>query len=664
MCGIAGIARREPTGVKSWTLARMAGAIRHRGPDGFGFYVGARVGFAHVRLSIIDVAGGAQPLTNEDGQVIITYNGEVYNYLELRTELQAAGHRFRTRSDTEVLVHAYEEWGAAMLPRLNGQFAFAIYDRRAETVFLARDRFGVRPLFFALRDGTLYFGSEAKAIFASGEVAAAPDPLGIDEVFTFWAAQPPRTVFAGVSTLEPGTYACWTRDGMRTSRYYDLAFAPAALEPPGAVDELDALLQRSVALRMRADVPVAGYLSGGLDSTVTCALGAAASPHRLRTFSLTFDDPLLDERGPQAVAASAFGTVHTARHVAPGAIADSFPAVVWHAETPLIRTAAAPLYLLSEHAREHGIKVVLTGEGADEVFLGYDLFKEVAVREFCDRNPASRRRPILFDALYPYLRSRAAGGEFWRQFFRANSGIPGDPLASHLARIRIGRRARDFYSPDLLGHVASHDVVEELRDRVAPKLRTLTPLDRAAYLEFTTLLSPYLLPSQGDRVALAHGVEARFPFLDHTLFEFAARLPSTSKLHGLREKDILRRWAARVIPPQLAARGKQPYRAPDAGAFTAGPMREYVHDLLSERAIRDVGMFAPSAVAGLLRRVHAGAPLGFRENQAFVGMLSHALWHDAFFAHPIVPAHLSLAEADVLIHEPRPAGASLEPLRI
>lgn len=660
MCGFAGVVRREPRGVSPRMLARMGGAIRHRGPDGFGFYAGERFGVAHVRLSIIDVGGGAQPLTNEDGTVVIAYNGEVYNYVTLRRALERTGHRFRTRSDTEVLVHAYEEWGAGMLGRLNGQFAFAIYDRRRESLFLARDRFGVRPLFYARRGADLYFASEAKALFASGEVPAAPDLLGVDEVFSFWAAQPPRTVFAGVSMLEPGCFALWSRGTLRMERYFDLDFTSSEVEAPDALDHLDELMRRSVSFRMRADVPVGAYLSGGLDSSVTTALGAAASPHRLRTFSLTFDDPALDEREHQYAAAAALRTAHSARHVGADAIADVFPRVVWHAETPLVRTAPAPLYLLSSHTRNHGIKVVLTGEGADEVFLGYDLFKEVAVREFCDRDPSSRLRPRLFDALYPYLRAPGGGGELWRQFFQTGAASD-DPLASHLPRIRNARFVRRFYAPEMATWVGARDVVDELRHRVAPRLRSLSPLDRAAYLEFTTLLSPYLLASQGDRMALAHGVEGRFPFLDHELFAFAARLPATSKLQGLHDKHLLRRWATRVVPTHLAFRPKQPYRAPDCAAFFGATAPEYLRDALSSQSLERHGIFAPTPVHALLHRCRSGAALSVRENQAFVGILSLALWHDAFFGRGPSSPPLTLGDADVFIHDApigvRPDGA-------
>ena len=230
MCGLAGIARREARGVTVETLDRMAAALRHRGPDGYGRYGGARVGLAHVRLSIIDVAGGAQPLSNEDGRLWVICNGEIYNHVELRQELEGRGHRFQTRSDTEVLVHGYEEWGVRMLERLHGQFAFAIHDRQGDTVFLARDRFGVRPLFYSEQRGDVLFASEVKALFASGEVRAAPDLQGLDEVFTFWAARPPRTVFAGVQSLEPGCFAVWRDGRLRVQRYYTLAYPEARAE--------------------------------------------------------------------------------------------------------------------------------------------------------------------------------------------------------------------------------------------------------------------------------------------------------------------------------------------------------------------------------------------------------------------------------------------------
>jgi asparagine synthase (glutamine-hydrolysing) len=388
MCGITGIVRSFPTGVSVDTLGRMAAAIRHRGPDGYGFYVGQRVGFAHVRLSIVDIAGGSQPLTNEDGQIVVTYNGEIYNHPELRRELEDRGHVFRTRCDTEILVHGYEEWGVNLLNRLNGQFAFAIYDRNTETVFIARDRFGVRPLFYAQRKDAFYFGSEIKAILASGEVVAAVDRRGLDEVFTFWAARPPRTPFAGIASLEPGTYGILKDGALWLRRYYELDYPESDPEPVDVIEQLDEIMLRSVGLRLRADVPVGVYVSGGLDSSITASLAASASPHTLRSFSITFDDQRFDESEFQREVAGDLGSIHATASMSHGSIAGSFPEVLWHTETPLLRTAPVPMYHLAKLTRDSGIKVVLTGEGADELFLGYDLFKEVSVRRFC-----SQRRP-------------------------------------------------------------------------------------------------------------------------------------------------------------------------------------------------------------------------------------------------------------------------------
>jgi asparagine synthase (glutamine-hydrolysing) len=632
MCGIAGIARAEPGGVCERMLRRMADALAHRGPDASGTWAGERVGLAHTRLSIIDVACGQQPLANEDGQVLVTYNGEVYNYRELRVELEAAGHVFRTHSDTEVLVHAYEQWGDDFAHRLNGQFAFAIYDRRRERVLLVRDRFGVRPLFHAARDGSLYFASEVKALFATGEVPAAPDLEGLDEVFTFWGARAPRTPFLGVQQLAPGTLAVWERGRLVVRRWYSLDYPEAGDEPRDAIGRLDEIMRTSVAFRLRSDVPVGGYLSGGLDSSITCALAASGSPHALRTFSITFSDPALDESAEQQLVQEQVRSEHATVRVGGGEIAAVFPDVVRHAETPMLRTAPAPMYLLARLTRERGIKVVLTGEGADELFLGYDIFKEDSVRRFCLNRPESEMRPKLFDRLYPYV-AHARGGDLWRKSL-LQGAEPSDALFSHAPRFALASRVKAFYSADTKAALAGTDVVRDLREALPEGMTRWSPLNRAAYLEMTTLLAGYLLNTQGERMGMAHGVEGRFPFLDHRLFEMAAALPTSSKLLGLKEKEILKRWATDVVPPAVRARHKQPYRAPDAPAFFAEREAPYVERMLGDEGVRATGLFEPAAVAGLLRRARAGRVTSFAENQAFVGLLSAQLWHHTFFGRP------------------------------
>ena len=651
MCGIAGIARARPRGVDLETLGRMAAAIHHRGPDGYGFLTGPMVGFAHVRLSIVDLAGGAQPLESEEGRVVVTYNGESYNYKELTTELQGLGHRFRTVSDTEVLVHAWEEWGPRMFDRLNGQFAFALYDRQTGEVILARDRFGVRPLFWAIRDGDLLFGSEVKALFASGEVAPEADPEGLDEVFTYWATLPPRTPFKGVQQLPPGHYAIWKDGRLTVKPWYTLDYPEARDESVQAIHELDELMRTGIALRLRADVPVGGYLSGGLDSSITCSLAAKASPFALRTFSVAFEDPRFDESEWQNQLAGEIGSQHSVTHISQGVIAAAFPDVIRHTETPLVRTAPVPMYHLAKLTRERGIKVVLTGEGADELFLGYDLFKEVSVRLFAGRHPESTARAALFDRIYKYLPG-ASGGEFWKKFF-TDAGSPDDPLFSHLPRFQLTSRIKDFYGASMRAG-ATRDPLVELREGLPAAFGTWSPLNRAAYLEMKTLLSPYLLSSQGDRMGMAHAIEGRYPFLDHRLYEFAARLPTSSKLLGLKEKEILRRWAKEIVPPSIRTRGKQPYRAPDAPSFFGPGAPAWVEDVLSAERVREYGYFEPAAVDGLARRARRGQATGFRENQAIVAVLSTQLWHEQFL-RGTAPRALPASGADVVMHEPTPA---------
>jgi asparagine synthase (glutamine-hydrolysing) len=658
MCGFAGVARGDRRRVDEATLRRMAGAIAHRGPDGFGLAITSGVGLAHVRLSIIDLAGGAQPMATEDEQLLVVFNGEIFNYIELRAQLADRGHRFRTRSDTEVLLRGYEEWGEGMVGRLNGDFAFVIHDRRANRLLMARDRFGVRPLFYAQVGRDLYFASEVKALLASRDVPAAVDLEGLDEVFTFWAARAPRTVFRGVRTLEPGHIAVWSAGALRTQSYYDFAYDSARDESADAIETLDRLLRDSVGIRMRADVPVGGYLSGGLDSTITCALAAPMSPLDFRTFSVTFADPSLDESSYQRLVAERLGSRHCARHIDADAIARVFPTVVRHAETPLVRTAPAPLFLLSELVRENGIKVVLTGEGSDEMFLGYDLYKETKVRLFCLRRPESAGRARLFDRLYPYL-GENRGGEFWRRFFLA-AGSPDDSLFSHLPRFGLTARIKSFYSPAVRAALDGFDPLSELRDGLPQAFGSWDPIHRAAYLEIKTLLSSYLLSSQGDRMAMAHGIEGRFPFLDPHLSEFAAALPPGSKLRGLNEKEILKRWARRVIPTEVADRSKQPYRAPDVPAFFSKEQPEYVRELLEPSAVREVGLFEPAAVSGLVRRCESGRATGFAENQALVGVLSAQLWYDAFVRGSVTGHEVLDGDPDVFLEDTQ-AEAALAP---
>jgi asparagine synthase (glutamine-hydrolysing) len=652
MCGIAGIARHQPTGVSLHSLGRMGAAIRHRGPDGYGFYSGRKVGLAHVRLSVADVGRDGQPLTNEDGQIVLVSTCEVFNHPELRHELEERGHVFRTRCHAEVLIHGYEEWGTGLLQRLDGQFAFAIYDRNRETMFLARDRFGVRPLFYAQRNSDLYFGSEIKAILASGEVEASLDPRGLDEVLRLGAARPPRTPFSGIAALEPGTYGIWEDGAFWLRHYYELDYPEGSEEPQDVIEQLDELMLRSVGLRLRADVPVGAYLSGGLDSSITASLARSASLHPLKSFSITYAIPELDESLHQEEVASAVGSIHTASVIEMVTIAQSFPSVLWHTETPLLRSGPALMFHLAKLARECGVNVVIGGEGADELFLGNDLFKEVSVRRFCLRRPESLARQRLFDRIYPALAHETrAPKSMDRSLLEA--APPTDPLFSHLPRF-LSSRIDELYSGEFRAGLGGRDVIRELRASLPTRFFGWSPLNQAAYLEMTTSLSPNLLSSYGDRMTMAHGVEGRYPFLDHRVFEFASALPTGSRLRGLREKEVLRRWASRILPGPVTAERKPSYHATDTQGFFLPTSPIWVGDHLTTEALRRVGIFSPAAVGGLVRRCQAGLSPSPGESMAMVGVLSTQLWYHQFIESALLIPPLAAGEASVLLGDPVP----------
>jgi asparagine synthase (glutamine-hydrolysing) len=510
---------------------------------------------------------------------------------------------------------------------LNGQFAFAWWEPRARRLTLVRDRFGVRPLHFALLDdGTIVFGSEAKALFASGAVDASPDLEGLDDVFTLWGARPPRTVFRGVRQVPPGGLVIWERGELVEQRSWWQADYTGDGRPKS---DLEGLLRDSVHLRLRADVPVGAYLSGGVDSSLTTALAQPEAERDLRTFSIAFKDPRYDERAHQEAVADALGTLHHVVEAGPSEIAEAFPDVIWHAETPMVRTAPVPLFLLSREVRQQGITVVITGEGADELFWGYDLFKEVAIRRLQTRDPD--RAAALLEGLYPYLGPAGARrGPAWHRFLLEGGDLD-DPLGSHLTRARATAIVKSLFRDDVMAEVGDGASLARLRGELPPGFGAWGPLERAAWLEVKTLLEPYLLSTQGDRVAMAHGVEGRFPFLDHRVFEHSVRLPDHRKLAAdLRDKVEVRDLAGELLPPKIATRPKQPYRAPEVTPFFGSGAPDWVEELLSPPALERSGLWDANRVAGLVRRCRVGRATGIREGMALVGVLSSQLWHTAF----------------------------------
>ncbi|MEX0703624.1 MAG: asparagine synthase (glutamine-hydrolyzing) [Planctomycetales bacterium] len=638
MCGICGIVRFDGPRPEARLLEAMIARVAHRGPDAFGFWTGESAGLAHARLSIIDLAGGAQPMSNEDGTLWITFNGEIFNYRELHAELEARGHRFATRSDTEVIVHAFEEWGEACVERFNGQWAFAIWDAGLQRLFASRDRFGVRPFFYTRTPrGEFLFASEIKSLLAHPDVRAEIDPLALDDIFTTWATVPPRTIFRGVHELPPGCSLTLDRGREVVRSHWDLDYSAGdtSRSESDYADELLALLIDATRLRLRADVPVGAYLSGGLDSSLTTALIRHFTDAPLKTFSVAFDEAEFDESAYQRDVVRKLNTEHHELRVSNADIGRAFPDVIRHAERPILRTAPAPLFLLSRLVREQGYKVVITGEGADEMLGGYDIFKEAKVRRFWARCPESKLRPQLLRRLYPYMAGIQSQPEaYLRAFFRVRPEDAASPFFSHLPRWELTSFVKQFLSDDVQGAIAGHDAAGEIESQLPAAYGDWPAFCRSQYLETKYLLPGYILSSQGDRMAMAHSVEGRFPFLDVRVAEFAAKLPPRLKMKGLDEKHLLKRIAREFVPESVLARPKQPYRAPDARSFFGTPEAplsfDYVDELLSPERIRDAGLFQPPAVSRLVRKAREGKASSARDNMALVGILSTQLLVDRF----------------------------------
>jgi len=635
MCGIAGKINLKPAEpIDPNLIHRMLDAIHHRGPDDNGVFSDEQVGLGNARLSIIDLPGGRQPICNEDGTIWIVFNGEIYNYLELRSELETAGHIFRTHSDTEVLVHLYEERGADWLLQLNGQFAIALWDQTQRTLILARDRMGVRPIYYTVKNGYLLFASEVKALFSHPDIEPELDPVSLAQIFTFWTTLSPRSCFRNIQSVPPGHYLTIKNGDIRVNQYWRLDMAvnndaPRSLDD--AAEKLRYLLSDAVRLRLRSDVPVGAYLSGGLDSSSITALTNQHTETRLKTFSIAFSDQTFDESHYQNTINEFLKVESNSIRCTLKDIGAAFPQVIRHTEMPVLRTAPVPMFLLSQLVRENGFKVVLTGEGADEILGGYDIFKEAKIRRFWARQPDSNFRPLLLHRLYPYLNARAFGGDaYLKTFFGKNLTHTDDPFYSHQLRWQNTARCWRFFSPDIQAEIKGYDPLADLAETLPVEFKNWDPFAQSQYLEITIFLSEYLLSSQGDRMGMAHSVEGRYPFLDPRVVDYSVGLPAHFKMYGLREKAVLKKAMDNLLPPETINRYKQPYRAPIRSVFFGEDSPEYVDECLSLEKLQETGYFNPEIVAGLSAKCRRVGRVSETEEMALVGILSvqllHSMW--------------------------------------
>lgn len=628
MCGIAGWFNGF---CDTTLLSAMLAAVRHRGPESFDSYEDDVAHLGHARLSIVDVEGGRQPLPNEDATVWVICNGEIYNYRSLRQQLVAQGHRFRTASDCEVLVHLYEEYGEQSVSMLNGQYAFVLWDSRRNRLMLCRDRLGICPLFYTFVGETLYFASEIKALLQAPEIHAKPDLASLQAIWTTWTLPPGSTAFKDIHEFLPANYAV-VEPGDRElapQRYWQLDFEAHDWRFEDAVAEFSRVLHDAVRVRLQADVPVGAYLSGGLDSSIISSL-ARDYASELHTFSIAFAHPDYDESEYQRLVAKHLGAEHHVVFCNGETLAGALPEVVYHTEMPQLRSGPIAMFLLSQSVSRCGFKVVLTGEGSDEFLLGYDLFKETAVRRFMARSPDSAMRRRLTRFLYPYLPDRERLQRGLELSLQQGLDRAQERLFSHGLRWSKIARLQHYFLPEVYAQFVPDMIEHRVEQHLPGNFDQWHWAAKAQTLEVLTFMTPYLLGSQGDRVAMAHAVEGRFPFLDHRLIELTNSFPASFKLRTLRQdKYILRHFALSRLPATVAQRPKVPYRAPVQDIVRA-TTSEYVDDVLSPEALRSVGLFAPEMAQRLLNKIRSGVSFSEMDEMALFGIITTQMWYRMF----------------------------------
>jgi len=614
----------------------MGAALTHRGPDETGTLFAPGIGAIQQRLSIVGLGNGQQPIFNEDRTVAVICNGELFDYPERKAELQARGHVFRGGSDCELIVHLYEEHGEDLFPHLKGQFAFVLFDFAKRIVLLARDRVGICPLHWSRQGDIFYFGSEVKALLASGAVPPAVDVQGLDHLFTFYAIGSRRTLFDGVESILPGHYLriafrqAGAAAAIEERRYWDLDFPDwgdeqDAADPTALIDEFEATFQRAVEIRLRADVPVVGYLSGGVDSAYVLATASKIAGRPLPSFTIQVPVRALDEAANARESSSHIGGAATVIEADAGVLAENYAELIRAAEYPVLDTSCAALLAMSRNVHAQGYKAVLTGEGADEIFAGYVWFK---IRE-------AARKLDIGDSFRPstgmsrIARKVAARNLSFGDFARIDAMIGGPHAQSIMYNLVATSRDR-YYSAELkerLGSfVAYEDLVLDLE-----RMRRWHPLNRSLYLGCKVHLAGLLLNQKGDRVAMANSVEARYPFLDEDVITFASRIHPRWKLRGLTgDKYLLRQAAARILPDAVAQRKKVMFRAPLAETFLAKPP-SFVRDLVSPVSLARTGYFDVAAVQRDCAVLAQGeGRLGTFASLGLGGVVATQLWHHLY----------------------------------
>lgn len=631
MCGITGILNLQSSKhIQPAHLEQLITPILYRGPDESGAYLDDSIGLAHARLSIIGLDDGIQPLHNEDKSFWLIFNGEIYNYLELKSELVEKGHIFSTSTDSEVILHHYEEKGIDFLKDLNGQFAFAIWDTKKEELLLARDRLGIRPLHYTIAEGQFIFSSEIKSIFTQNSVKRELNNSALNQIFTYWTTIPGYTAFTEINELPAAHYLIISKEKQTLNKYWELPYYNKDEKVDWTLDriteEINDLLFDSIKLRLRADVTVGAYLSGGLDSSVIASCVKANFNQKLKTFGIRFEDDKFDEGHYQKQIVSQLETEHSEIIASNEEIGKSFSDVIWHTEKPILRTAPVPLYMLSNLVKQKGIKVVLTGEGADEFFGGYNIFREAKARWFWARNKDSQIRYKLLSSLYPYLLNDKRIKNTISSYFGRNLDQVNSHYFSHQLRWDNTKRISNFLNNELF----ENENGVNLDSILDSSFNERDYLERAQYLEIKTFMSNYLLSSQGDRVAMANSIEIRFPFLDHRLIEFLAKVPSRLKIYGMNEKFLLKRAYRSKLPESIIKRPKHPYRAPILNSLLSKSNTQNCDKYCSKEAIKEANIFNHKPTNMLFEKIKNKKVTNETESMAISGIYSTQVVYDKF----------------------------------
>lgn len=619
MCGICGTAGFEDERL----LREMCSVMKHRGPDDAGTFLDAGIGLGHQRLSIIDLEGGHQPVHNEDESIWVVYNGEIYNHAELRDALESGGHRFYISSDTEVLVHLYEEYGVDLVQHLRGMFAFALWDSNKRTLILARDRLGIKPLYYTMVDGKLLFASEIKSILQSDEVKVAVNTAALHDYLTFRHTLADDTMFAGIRKLLPGHVMTYHEGEVAIRQYWDVPLGTGEIKSEDYyVKNLRRLLEESVRMRLMSEVPLGVYLSGGIDSGIITGLMSKMVADPIETFSVGFGaEGEIGELSQAQVAAEHFGTNHHELIVEQGAFTKHLPDIIWHNDEPVADPSALAMFMLSKMAKKH-VTVVLNGAGGDEVFGGYISYKVgLANERYHKIVPGAVRRGVvrpLVDAVSPHLPSK----------FYVGLQSATREMKEHgflFAKSVFSEENKDeLYTDSLKGQV-NHDSFERATNVLFKNNNRVDFLDRMMYADTKSYLVDHIL-LETDKLTMSSSIEARVPIIDHKVVEFAATIPPHLKLKGMTEKYILKKVGQDILPPSARNRRKRPFRIP-INTWFKDELNEMAEQTLDDSVILREGYFKPEIVADIMRR-HKRSELLY--NHQLYALLVFEMWHERF----------------------------------